>query len=150
VFPDKTDYDTFVQLDSGPVVFGAGSFAVTYGKLAGGGYTLKAKMYNASPRHIRKIVTIDPNRASNLLDAVGEWPMMQKNLGNLVAKIEASVNMNDLDTATPENVRSFMNVVSQITTVLIPMITRTNATTMRKLNAYLRKSLEVSRASAAA
>ncbi len=137
-FPMSRDGKDGTTLETHDMMPGGVLYSFAYKKTPEGGFSCKIRATDVPVKQFETLKTISPQQARELLMSISGWSTLVDKMNKSIARLESSVNLNNADTASPEAVRTFMSVVSQLTTVLAPMVLRMNAQVSRKFFTYVK------------
>lgn len=150
IFPVKKNTNGEFTLSSGPVVLGGGSIVLNCTTTSETEHKFKTGIVPAAnPKAPSSVSVMNPGQFDTIFALLSEIVGNSKKVQDKISKVDGIINLNDVDTVTAENVRLFMMVMNQITTVLVPALLRVNNSTLRKHSAYMRKCIEISKAAKA-
>lgn len=147
-FPMSREGKDGTTMETHDMMPGGMLYSFAYKKTPEGGFSCKVRAVDIPVKEFDTVKTMNPAQTHELLMMITEWTPLLAKMNKSLARIDANVNLNNADPATPEAVRTFMSVVTQLTTVLAPMVVRLNAQISRKFFAYVKIAQQASKPAA--
>lgn len=147
-FPMSREGNEGTTLETHDMMPGGLLYSFAYKKTAEGGFSCKVRATNIPVKEFDTVKTISASQTHELLGMITNWTPLLAKMNKTLARIDANVNINNADPSSPESVRTFMSVVTQLTTVLGPMVVRLNAQVARKFFTYVKIAQQTSTAPA--